>query len=67
MTYFGDDHVRRALWLELLEMVDRLQYLADEWLRHDREVSDLEELVALANEQDELPFDTNKTEGSEPS
>jgi len=66
MTWLGDDHVRRAVWLQLVELADALRCLADEWIRHDRELRELEDLVELAEEQPELPFEIEETDDDAP-
>ena len=53
-----DDHVRRALWIQLFEIADQLNQIAVEWIGADEDLNRLEGLIALTegDEQYEPPL-----------
>ena len=57
MTSPDPTHVRRLLWLQLMETAERLYDLADRWSWNDPDLADLERLTAGHPEQLVLPFD----------
>jgi len=52
-------HVRRLLWLQLMETAERLHDLADQWSWNDPDLENLERLLTDYPQQLHLPFERN--------
>jgi hypothetical protein len=56
MTTWPDAQTRHDLWLRLMSLTDELQHIAEQWVEHDLDLQELEDINAAAPDQYELPL-----------